>query len=119
MSSLLPVNPMPLRQDASVVCKIDPQNDIHTAISLCAELQAAVSGQYKQGKSDSGQPGLFNQVVTNLRGGYGNRLFLMTGQYYPRGVCLRFCPFCGGKLLSDEEAEMVACQVEIALKLRR
>ncbi|MEI8659278.1 hypothetical protein [Vibrio sp. Hal054] len=93
-------------------CKVDINNDIHTAVYLCDELRAAVAGQYV--KNDSNELGLFNQITSNLKGSYGNRIYIKSGKF-SRGVCFRFCPFCGEKLMSDQEAEMVKYQVEIAL----
>lgn len=92
------------------MCRTD--NDTHTATQLCDELKSSVAGKFAH--DNHSQVGIFNQITSNLKGSYGNRLYIRSGKY-SGGVCLRFCPFCGEKLMSDEEAVMVQHQVEIEL----
>lgn len=93
-------------------CSVDVANDIHCATTLCDELRASVAGKYDC--KNNTETGFFNQITSNLKGGYGNRIYIKSGMY-SGGVCLRYCPFCGEKLLSDEEAEMVQYQIEAEL----
>ena len=100
------------KQPGNAKCKIDIINDVHTAVEVCDELKAAVAGKYIH--NDFNTAGLFNQITSSLNGRYGNRIYIKSGKY-SCGVFFRFCPFCGGKLMSDEEAEMVQHQVEMEL----
>lgn len=93
-------------------CRIDDSGVVHTAIEICDELKNAVAGKFIH--NDYKASGLFNQITSNMNGGYGNRIYIKSGKY-SGGVCLRYCPFCGEKLMSDEEAEMVQYQVDIEL----
>lgn len=96
-------------------CRVDVENDIHSAVQLCDVMKAAVSGSNVP--NDRSQPGIFNQVVTNLKGGFGNRIWLKSGKF-DKGICLPRCPFCGGELMSKEEAEMYQIQVAQVLNGR-
>lgn len=88
-------------------CHVDTANNIHSAVQLCDVMKAAVSGD--QAPDVSSQPGVFNQVVSNLECGYGNRIWLKSGKFNS-GICLPLCPFCGGQLMPKEEAEMYQIQ---------
>ncbi|MGK4306574.1 hypothetical protein ACSMFS_22540 [Shewanella xiamenensis] len=88
-------------------CHVDTANNIHSAVVLCEVMKAAVSGAHAP--NDRSQNGVFNQIVTNLKGGYGNRIWLKSGKF-ESGICLPLCPFCGGELMSKEEAEMYQIQ---------
>lgn len=90
-------------------CHVDTENDIHSAVSLCDVMKAAVAGKFD--RSNHSQVGIFNQVVTNLKGGYGNRIWLRSGKF-DSGICLPICPFCGAVLMSKSEAEMYQIQAD-------
>jgi hypothetical protein len=94
---------------AVIKCRVDTSKDLHVAIEICDELKLAVVEEYRH--DDYETKGLFNQITSNLKGSYGNRIYIKSGKY-SGGVCLRYCPFCGGKLMSDKEAEMVQYQIE-------
>ncbi len=93
-------------------CKIDNAGVVHTAIEICDELKDAVAGKLVHDNHKTA--GLFNQITSNMKGSYGNRIYIKSGKY-AGGVCLRYCPFCGEKLMSDEESEMVQYQIDIEL----
>ena len=88
-------------------CRVDTASNRHSAVQLCDVMKAAVSGDLKSNVRS--QPGIFNQVVTNLEGGFSNRIWLYSGKF-DSGICLPLCPFCGGQLMSKEEAEMYQIQ---------
>lgn len=100
---------LPINRAGVTKCRIGTESNIHTAIEICDELKDAVAGKFIH--NDYKTAGLFNQITSNLKGGHGNRIYIKSGKY-TGGVCFRYCPFCGQKLISDEEAEMVQYQID-------
>lgn len=92
------------------ICGVDPDKGIHNASTLCNEMKLAVAGEYLHG--DKCQRGLFVQVTSNLQGGFGNRIYLKSGNF-DEGIALPTCPFCGGSLMSSDEKGFYEGQVQI------
>ena len=55
-------------------CSVDVANDIHWATTLFDELRASVAGKYDC--NNTTETGFFNQITSNLKGGYGNRIYI-------------------------------------------
>jgi hypothetical protein len=93
-------------------CALSDDPEVHSAVTICSALASAVEGRYVY--ADRTNRGLFNQIMTNLKGGYSNNIVIKSGKYRG-GVSLPLCPFCGEKLMTDAEREKVKYQIEMEL----
>ena len=62
----------------------------------------SVTEQY--GKHAKRSKGLYHAAMVTLSTGAncGTRVILKQGQHMERGIVLKFCPFCGGPLVDQE-----------------
>lgn len=81
-------------------CTIDTISGYHYPNQLCKELMLAVRGTFRSGSSE--EQGLFVQQINNQFDGSGHRIYMRSGEF-KAGILLRYCPFCGGHLMSEEE----------------
>ena len=71
------------------------------AESMCQALIASIQGGMQTKKSR----GLYSASVVNTNTGLliGEQIKLKSGEFIENGICLNFCPFCGGKIRDMSE----------------
>ena len=69
--------------------------------SMCKALIMSIQGGVQTKRSS----GLHSASVVNTVAGLriGEQIKLKSGEFMENGVCLNFCPFCGGQLRDDSE----------------
>lgn len=69
--------------------------------SVCTALVKAMQG----GRQTKKSRGLYSGSMVNFNSGerLGEQIKLKSGEFVESGICLNFCPFCGGQLRDMSE----------------
>ena len=71
------------------------------AETLCEGLLESIQG----GRQTKKSRGLYSASIVNFktRQRLGEQIKLKSGEFTENGICLNFCPFCGGQLRDTSE----------------